>query len=347
MKVQVTGRSHTHVFDAEPGEKILDAGLRSGLALPYECGSGTCGTCRARLVSGEIEDAWPDAPGRRTLKAEKSEFLMCQCEARADLSLEVATRFGPAPDDACLPEHLTAVVSAYAPLTHDVVQLDLDLERPIRFEAGQFVLLGVEGIAGRRAYSMVNYDRPADRLRLVVKKKPGGAVSEWLFAGGVVGARLDVFGPMGAATFTPDVDRHLLCLAGGSGIAGLMSILARACAERHFDGHRGTVIFGVRTPADIFFAQELAAFRAPCADALEIVLALSDAAVPADLPARHPGLVFDTGFVHDVAQRRMAGKYAGVRAYVAGPPPMVDASLRLLLKEARLSPADIRYDKFS
>ena len=64
MKVQVTGRSHTHVFEAEPGEKILDAGLRSGFVLPYECGSGTCGTCRARLVSGEIEDAWPDAPGR-------------------------------------------------------------------------------------------------------------------------------------------------------------------------------------------------------------------------------------------------------------------------------------------
>ena len=46
--------------------------------------------------------------------------------------------------------------------------------------------------------------------------------------------------------------------------------------------------------------------------------------------------------------RRMVNiSTADVRAYVAGPPPMVDASLRLLLREARLSPADIRYDKFS
>ena len=43
----------------------------------------------------------------------------------------------------------------------------------------------------------------------------------------------------------------------------------------------------------------------------------------------------------------MKDRFAGVRAYVAGPPPMVDASLRLLLREARLPPADIRYDKFS
>jgi toluene monooxygenase electron transfer component len=43
----------------------------------------------------------------------------------------------------------------------------------------------------------------------------------------------------------------------------------------------------------------------------------------------------------------MQGRYGQVRAYVAGPPPMVDACLRLLLREARLAPADIRYDKFS
>ena len=51
--------------------------------------------------------------------------------------------------------------------------------------------------------------------------------------------------------------------------------------------------------------------------------------------------------VHAVAGEQMQGRFADVRAYVAGPPPMVDASLRLLLREARLPPADIRYDKFS
>jgi toluene monooxygenase electron transfer component len=252
------------------------------------------------------------------------------------------------PEGACVPGRLRGVVRACRPLTHDVVQLDLDVDPPLTFEAGQFVLVGVDGIAGRRAYSMVNFDRPASELRLVVKRKPGGAVSEWLFGGGSVeGAVLPLFGPLGGAIFTPGLDRHLLCIAGGSGIAGLMSILARAVAAGHFDGRRGHLFFGVRTPGDLFYLDELAAFRARAGGALEITLVLSDEAVPPSLAAAWPGFAFDTGFVHEAAARAMRGRYEGVRAYVAGPPPMVDGALRILLREARLTPADIRYDKFS
>ena len=78
-----------------------------------------------------------------------------------------------------------------------------------------------------------------------------------------------------------------------------------------------------------------------------MTLALSDEDVPAPLAAAYPGFAFARGFIHAVAGERMKDRFADVRAYVAGPPPMVDASLRLLLREARLPAADIRYDKFS
>ena len=81
MKILVTARSGAREFECEPGEKILHADLRSGVELPYECGTGTCGTCKARLVSGRVESAWPDAPGSRYLKG-PAELLMCQCVAR-------------------------------------------------------------------------------------------------------------------------------------------------------------------------------------------------------------------------------------------------------------------------
>jgi toluene monooxygenase electron transfer component len=349
MKIQATAKARGFTFECEPGETILDAGLRAGVGLPYECGSGTCGTCRARLVEGEVADAWPEAPGRRLLKAERRELLMCQGVALTDCALEVPARVEPMAESARVPGRLRGVVRACRPLTHDVVLVELDVDPPLRFEAGQFVLLGVDGIAGRRAYSMVNHDDPADRLRLVIKRKPGGGVSEWLFGPPVVGATVALFGPMGNATFAPEAEagKHLLCIAGGSGIAGLMSILARACAARHFDHHRGHVFFGVRTPRDLFFLEELAAFRASAPGSLEVTLALSDEACPPALREAWPGFAFDTGFVHEVAGRGMRGRYDGVRAYVAGPPPMVDGALRLLLKEARLAPSDIRYDKFS
>lgn len=347
MKIHAAARNQAHAFETAPDETILDAGLRAGIALPYECGSGTCGTCRARLAGGEVEDRWPEAPGRRLLKADNGELLMCQSVARGDCALEIPVKVEAMPEGACVPGGGRGVVRGWTALTHDVVQFDLELDRPLAFEAGQFVLLGVEGIAGRRAYSMVNCDRPAPRLRFVVKKKPEGRVSEWLFAPGAEGAALSVFGPLGGAIFTPDVDRHLLCVAGGSGIAGLMSILARAAEAGHFARRRGHVYFGVRAERDLFFAAELAALRRAAPDALRITVALSESEPSDALRAAHPDLAFDTGFVHEVAKAHMPEWIEDVRAYLAGPPPMVDAMIRVLLREARLSPRDIRYDKFS
>jgi toluene monooxygenase electron transfer component len=345
VRIVVTARGVSREFEAEPGEKILHGGLRSGVALAYECGTGTCGTCKARLVSGRAESAWAEAPGRRYLKSE-AELLMCQCVAREDCALEVTVLKGWE-SSTPRPSALEGVLRGWRRLTHDVAAFDVDLERPLDFDAGQFALLTVPGIAGARAYSMVNFERAARRLSFVVKKKPGGAVSEWLFGEAVEGTRLGLFAPLGHATFAPGLARHVLCIAGGSGIAGMMAILEHAGQAGHFADWDGHVYFGVRSERDGFFLAELAALQARHAPRLAVTVALSDEDVPASLPAAYPGLIFARGLVHAVAGERMQGRYAGVRAYVAGPPPMVDACLRLLLREARLAPADIRYDKFS
>jgi toluene monooxygenase electron transfer component len=345
VRITVKARNGAGEFECEPGEKILHAGLRSGFELPYECGTGTCGTCKATLVSGRVESEWPEAPGGRYLKS-PAELLMCQCLARDDCALEVGvlkTREAGAP----LPGALGGHVRGWRRLTHDVAAFDVTLDRPLDFDAGQFALLSVPGIAGARAYSMVNFERAARRLSFVVKKKPGGTVSEWLFGDGVEGTRLGLFAPVGHATFHPGLQKHVLCIAGGSGIAGMMSILQCAGEAGHFAGWDGHVFFGVRSARDGFFLDELHALRARDPARLAVTIALSDEDVPASLPVAYPGLAFARGLVHAVAGERMKGRFADVRAYVAGPPPMVDASLRLLLREARLSPADIRYDKFS
>jgi len=344
MKIVVNARNGTREFSCEPREKILHAGLHRGVELPYECGTGTCGTCKARLVSGRTESEWPEAPGRRYLKTE-AEILMCQSVAHEDCALEVGVTLKEA--GAPAPRALSGVVRGCRRLTHDVLAFGLDLDGPLDFAAGQFALLTVPGIAGARAYSMVNFDRRAERLSFVVKKKPGGAVSDWLFGEGIDGTRLGVFAPLGHATFQSDLLKHVLCVAGGSGIAGMMSILSLACQDAHFASWDGHVFFGVRTAADGFFLDELEAFRTRYPDRLAITVALSDEDVPASLAAAYPGFAFARGFVHAVAGESMKGRFADIRAYVAGPPPMVDASLRLLLREARLPPADIRYDKFS
>jgi toluene monooxygenase electron transfer component len=291
-----------------------------------------------------VSDRWQDAPGRKHVKPQAAEFLMCQCVAEEALTLEVSKFVYPLEPGACLPQRCTGTVRKLRPLAHEVVGFALELERPRDFDAGQFALLAPEGLAGYRAYSMCNFERGARRLDFVVKRKAGGAFSQWLFGANREGARLEAFGPLGKATFEPGLGKNLLCIAGGSGIAGMMSILARAAEADYFERHKAWVFFGVRSMRDAFFLQELSDFRRA---GLEITVALSDDDVAEKAIRDWPGLRFENGLVHEVAKRAMAGKYQNVRAYVAGPPPAVDAAIRVLLLEARLTTDNIRYDKFS
>jgi toluene monooxygenase electron transfer component len=346
MKIQINARNRSHQFDAGENDKILYAGLSGSVGLSYECGSGTCGTCKARLISGDIVDEWPEAPGKKYIKG-SDEFLMCQCRARSDLVVQVDNFVQEMEPGECVPAPTKGHISSAVLLTGDVMHLRIALDQPMDFDAGQFVLVQVPGIAGFRGWSMVNYERHATTLEFVVKKKPGGGVSEWLFSHPPTGVAVDVFGPLGHATFYPTLDKDLLCIAGGSGIAGMMSILSRASQDGYFTRHQGDVFFGVRTMKDAFFLHEFSRYTDLGNGRLKVTIALSDEAVPAWAAAEYPLLGFDKGFVHEVAGRHMQGRYGNVRAYLAGPPPAVEASIRMLLLQARLTADNIRYDKFS
>jgi toluene monooxygenase electron transfer component len=346
MRIQLNARNRGYEFEAAPGERLLYAGLAKGIHLPFECGTGTCGTCKARLTSGEVDDLWPQAPGRGYLK-QPGELLMCQAAARSDVSLEVANFVYNMEPGACVPTHSKGTLRARRMLTHDVLAFSVDTERPVDFDAGQFMAVVVPGVAGYRGYSIVNFARRARQLDFVVKQKAGGGCSDWLFGRAAEGAEMRLFGPLGAATFFPGLAKHILCIAGGSGIAGMIAILGHATQERYFGQYDGYVFFGARTMRDTFYLEELAAYRREFPKRLRVTVALSDEPVPQDAHERHPELQFDHGLVHEVAARHMIGRYQNVRAYLAGPPPAVDAAIRVLLLQAKLSADQIRYDKFS
>jgi toluene monooxygenase electron transfer component len=346
MNVTIRTKQATHEIECEQDERILFAGLRCGLALPYECATGTCGTCKARSRNGEILSLWPAAPGQSYLKPERGEFLMCQARAVSACEILVPGRPIVGPGTPILPAWHEATIAGTERLTHDVIRFDIELERPIEFHAGQFMLLQSPGIEGFRAYSMVNYEQATKRLRFVVKKKNGGGFSEWLFGTEVTGSALLAFGPLGRATFHPEEEKNLVCVGGGSGIAGLMSILARGCSEGYFERHTAYVFFGVRTMHDLFFLDELSHFKSLVPDNVHITVALSDELAPNAADTKHPHLAYASGMVHQVVGERMSGAYENTTAFVAGPPPMVDGALRLLILDGRLPADDIRYDKF-
>lgn len=348
MKITIESNSGAFDFECAPKERILRAGLVQGLALPYECATGTCGTCRGRVTAGSVEVEWEAAPGYAKLKREKGDILMCQSRPTADCTLRVPAKIARHANPETLPALRSARIENVRRLVGDVLDFDLALSQPMTFDAGQFVVLENPAIAGGRAYSMVNFDRATSRLKIVVKQLPGGKFSEWLFGGGdPTGTELGVFGPLGAAIFRPEEGKDILCIAGGSGIAGLMSIIERGVREGYFKEHSGRVFFGVRTLADAFYMEELARFVDAAGGRLQVTLALSHEPVARETHPQLPGIRLAGGMVGDVMIRAMAGAYANTVAFTAGPPVMVDSVLRHLLHDAKMPRALVRYDKFA
>jgi len=347
MKITIESNSGPLEFECAPTERILYAGLTRGLALPYECSTGTCGTCRGRIAEGSVHVEWDEAPGFIKLRREKGDVLMCQARPTSDCTLRVPAKIGPHANPDTLPARRMARIENVRRLVHDVLDFDLVLSSPMTFDAGQFVVVETPDIAGGRAYSMVNFDRGTGRLRLVVKQMPGGKFSEWLFGGHPAGKELAVFGPLGRATFHPEEGKDVLCVAGGSGIAGMMAILARATRDGYFREHSGRVFFGVRTLADAFYMEELAGLVAAAGPRLEVTLALSHEPVAAEVHPGLPGIRLAGGLVGEVMIRAMGGRYDNTVAFVAGPPIMVDSVLHHLTRDARMPRAFVRYDKFA
>lgn len=347
MTITLQTKSGEFKIEAAPDEPVLYAGLRAGIDLPYECATGTCGTCRARVMSGDVDPGWPEAPGASKLKRDKGDVLMCQARAKDACLLRVPSETPKLDTDADVPKLHKGLIETIACLTPDVLHIEVALAEPVTFEAGQFMVVDVSDVIGGRAYSMVNYEPKTDRLMFVIKKKPDGGFSKWLFEDDVIGATVDLFGPLGKATFSPKEAHDLVCVTGGSGIAGIMSILAHATNSDHFAKHRGQLFFGVRTLADGFYLHQLASLVDRSDGALEVTLALSDEAAPSPTHPHFPTLRLAEGFVHEAAAQAINGSCENALGFVAGPPPMVDGAIRTLIASAGLSPQRIRYDKFS
>ncbi len=346
MKVTVQSKTGITEFETGSEDNLLYAGLKEGVGLPYECATGTCGTCRARVMEGDVKLGWDKAPGLAYVKRAKNEVLLCQAHAQGDCVVRVPAKVELIADVTARPTDYSGRIDNVQRLTHDVIHFEVALDRPMTFAAGQFAGLTCEDVTGARAYSMVNYAESTDRLVFVVKRKPGGRFSDWLFETDVTGKPLKLTGPFGRATFRPEESKNFVCIAGGSGVAGMMAIAQHATRNGYLNSHTGHIFFGVRTMQDCFYTAEFAEQVRKAGGNLEVTIALSNEEPPQATHPDHPEIRLASGFVHEVAAREMAGRYDNMVGFVAGPPPMVDGALRMLIMEARLPAQFIRYDKF-
>lgn len=346
MKITVSKKDAVSTFETSSGEKILYAGLRQGLSLPHECATGTCGSCKATLKSGRLNSLWPSAPGAKSFKPGKNEFLMCQNSAATDCEISFRGKLESEEDVSRLPQYYSGQIVESGLLTQDVMRLIARFDHNIPYKAGQFVVVNVDGLEGGRAYSMVNCPQDGTDLELIVKQMPGGGFSEWLFDKDRNDAKVSIFGPLGLATLGSDEGKDILCITGGSGIAGIVALLTQAVNDGYFLKNRGHLFFGVRTYQDLFFHNRLVELSEKANQKLKITFTFSQNGIPNPPPDSGKKIEYLKGDVTPLAMERMQNDLENTLVFLAGPPPMVDDAIRRLVIDSGFPVNDIRYDKF-
>ena len=224
-------------------------------------------------------------------------------------------------------------------VTHDIAEFRFVLDRPHAFEPGQYALVYMPGVEGGRAYSMSNIAGDDGAWEFQVRRVPGGRGSETLFERVHPGEAIELDGPYGMAWLRREAPRDILCLAGGSGLAPMISIARGAMAEPKLAHRHLHFLYGGRTPADVC-GEDLLRALPGWGERLSYHGSISDSPDGAT-----PGWMGSVGYLHDVALERFGAKLAEMEIYFAGPPVMAKAVQRMLLA-AKVPFEQVHFDQF-
>jgi CDP-4-dehydro-6-deoxyglucose reductase len=333
--VQVTVLPLGQSFAVEEEETVLQAALRQGLAFPYGCRHGDCGSCKGRLLQGSIQ--YPQGvhpPGISDSDAAAGWVLFCQAQPLEDLTIEVRT--ARSAQDRTV-RTLPVRIAGKTALAEDVMELCLQLPANERldFLPGQFIdVLLKDG--QRRSYSLANAPHEDALLYLHIKRVPDGRFSGTTLTEMKLKSLLRIEGPLGSFTLDEASARPRLFIGGGTGFAPLKSMLDHLRTQGLDRPHH--LFWGARDADGIYAPDWLQAFAAQeswfrCTPVL----------------SEHPqervaGFPAQAGWLHDAVCHTYPN-LSGFDVYMAGPPPMIHAA-RAAFLAAGLPEEQLYYDSF-
>ncbi len=329
MTYTVTLQASGKQFEIADGETVLEAAQRSGLALPYSCLAGVCGSCKATLISGSFRYGGNPPTALSGAEQARGKILLCQAVACSDLVIaarEVASV-------ADIPRRqLDLRVLEKSRVAEDVVQLMLEPEGgPLRRLPGQYLDVLLPG-GKRRAFSIANAPHTGTALELHVRHVAGGGFTSFVFEKLEVGMTLHGEGPLG--TFVPreDSERPIIFVAGGTGFAPVKALI------EHFleigTRREMTLVWGARSKAELYYPQ-LPQRWANGTPPVRFLPVISD-------PERSAGL--PVGLAHEAVLAEHPD-LTDFDIYMSGPPALIDAG-RHAFVDAGLPEDRLYYDSF-
>ncbi len=325
----------TRFISVDPGQTVADASYRQRINIPLDCRDGACGTCKALCESGTYDGGTYVEDALTAEEAEQGYCLPCSMSPTSDLVLQINSTSAVAKTQV---GEFAATVTGLEQLTPSTVGLRLraDERERLAFLPGQYVNIAVPGSGAdgapdaERSYSFASH--PDDEeLEFLVKLIPsGGAMSDWLTGRAKVGDRVTFRGPLGSF-FLREADRPALLVAGGTGLAPMLSMLR---SMRTRDPERSVqLLYGVSQDTDVTQLDVLGGLREELG-AFDFEYVVSDR----NSTAAH------RGFVTDIL--RTSHLHGGdVAVYLCGPPPMIEG-FRTELDRLGITPTGFYYEKF-
>ena len=328
-------------MEVAEGETVLDAAFRQGISVMHGCKEGQCSSCKSLLIEGDVELKKYSTFALPDYERETNHILLCRTLAFSDLTVELLNYDEDLMRRSIAVKEFGATLTKITALTHDIRLLEVELDQPLRFWAGQYVDLTIPGLDITRSFSMASVpSEPGGQksLAFIIKKYPNGAFSSQLDDGLKPGDRLVAKGPYGTCFRREEQPGPMVLVGGGSGMSPLWSIINDLVQS----GEQRPVRFfyGARTRRDLFYLDDFAELTKKLPD-FRFIPALSHAEAGDDWTG-------ETGFIHEVLGRILREeKLAGeIDAYTCGPTPMIDAVMPML-QMAGVSPERLYFDKFT
>jgi CDP-4-dehydro-6-deoxyglucose reductase len=214
-------------FFVEGKDTVLEAALRAGLSMAYGCSDGSCGLCKARVVSGEVRRSRASSYPLSADEQQQGYTLLCAHAATTDLVIEVPPPGGPHSIPA---QQLTAQVKDidYPAPDMAVLRLRTPPSQRLRFLSGQHVLLGVDGVHGDFPVASCPCDER--HLQFHVRRNPADAVARHVFGALRAGDAVTVAGPHGDFVLREESAHSLIFIALDDGFASIKSLIEHAMA---------------------------------------------------------------------------------------------------------------------
>lgn len=312
------------------GESLLTYLNANKLFIPSACGGkATCGFCKLKVLSGggtilPTEEVY-------VTKSEKEEGmrLACQVKVKGDVGIYI-------PEHLLSAEEFESRVESITNVTYDIRLLKLKIldGKKIKFKAGQYLQFKIPGTDEFRAYSIASSPFIDDSVELVIRQVPGGLCSTYVHKALEKGDKVIFTGSFGDFYLQEESKKDIIGIAGGCGMAPIRSILyylMKTGVDRRF-----YYFFGARTTKDLFFTEELRDIEKKFPN-FKYIPALSE-------PKPQDKWEGEVGFITQTAEKYIDGKRE-MEAYLCGPPPMIDAAMKVLTKKG-IKEEDVYFDKF-